>query len=207
MNSIRFALFLLALFCASEAFAGASFLEKMEALKAEGKMPGLAKDGVLLPRELLLDELKKSVNSEKVEVKDLLLSEEKGTVILVSHEHLDAEISIDFRFLDVDWPNRTVWMSYNETAKSASDTLLGRIFGTLAISAFEAASGSHVESKLSTKPYFTLEKDRIGILLDKIPSLEKPLSTRVGRTRLFDLIGIRRINTEKDRIHIILGPV
>ena len=205
---MRILLFLLMLIFAEDVFAGPSFLEKMEALKAAGKMPGIARDGVLLPRELLLDQLKKSVNSEKkVEVKDLLLTEEKGTVILLSRSRIDTEISIDFRFLDVDWPNRTVWMSYSESAKSASDTLIGRILGTLAVSAFEAASGNPLESKLSGKPYFTVEGDKIGILLDRIPSLEKPLATRIGQVRLFDLIGVRRISTEKDRIHVVLGPV
>nr|HQT26878.1 hypothetical protein [Burkholderiales bacterium] len=169
---------------------------------------GLARDGVYLPRELLLDQLRKSVDSDKVKVKDLLLSDEKGTVILVSNRKFDAEITVDFRFLSVDWPNRTIWMTYNETAKSASDTLLGRIFGTVAISVFEAASGSNqLESAVSGKPYFTLEENRIGIMLDKIPSLEKPLAARVGHVKLFDLIGIRSVKTEKDRIHVALGLV
>lgn len=208
MNPMRLVFLCFSLTWGAHVFAGGSFLEKIEALKAQGKLPGLARDGVVLPRTLLLDELKKSVDSKKVEVKDLQLSDEKGTVTLVSKENHDARVEVDFRFLDVDWPKRTVWMTYNETAKSASDTLLGRIFGTLAIAVFEAASGSdHVESALSGKPYFRLENNRIGIMLDKIPELEKPLSTRVGRFKLFDLIGIRSIKTEKDRIHVALGLV
>ncbi len=192
----------------SHALAGGSFLEKVEAMKAAGSLPGLARDGVYLPRALLLDELRKSVDSDRVKVKDLLLSDEKGTVILVSKSRVDTEITVDFRFLDVDWPNRTIWMTYNEMAKSASDTLLGRILGTVAISVFEAASGStHVESAVSGKPYFRLEDNRIGIMLDKIPSLEKPLAAKVGHVRLFDLIGIRSLKTEKDRIHVSLGLV
>lgn len=205
MLRILFVCFALSLACRAPA---ASFLEKIEVMKSEGKLPGLAKDGVLLPRALLVDELRKSVDSDRVTVKDLVLSEEKGTVILVSRGNVSAEISIDFRFAEVDWPNRTIWMSYSESTRSASDTLLGRIFGAIAISVFEAASGSsHVESAFSGKPYFKLEKNRVGILLDRIPSLEGPLAWRMGRFRLFDLIGIRSIRTEKDRIHISLGLV
>lgn len=207
MNVIRWALLLLAFSWAPQVF-GASFLEKAEALKAAGKLPGLARDGIVLPRALLLDELRKKVDSKKIEVEDLVLSEEKGTVVLLSRNSVDTEIRIDFKFLDVDWSGRTVWVQYAEAASSASDTLLGKVFGTLAIVAFEAASGSgQVESALEGKPYFRLERNRIGIMLDRVPELEKPLSTRVGRFRLFDLIGIRRLKTEKDGIHIALGLV
>ncbi len=208
MNWIRIAFLFSALVVGAPAVAGGSLLEKIDALKAQGKLPGLARDGIVLPRALLLDELRKSVDSKKTEVKDLILTPEKGTVVLVTRNSVDTELRVDFKFLEVDWPNRTVWMQYSEEASSASDTLLGRIFGTLAIAVFRAASGSdRIESAIDEKPYFKSEGNRIGIMLDKIPSLEKPLATRVGRFRLFDLIGIRRLDTEKDAIHVALGLV
>ena len=204
---MRFFLLLMLLWvpCVS---SGSSFLEKARALDAAGKMPGLARDGIVLPRALLLDELKKKLDSKKIEIRDLLLSDGKGTVVLISKNAFDAEIRIDFEFLDVDWPNRTVWVRYSESTHSASDTVLGRVFGTIAIAAFEAASGSgHVAERLEGKPYYKIKKDEVGILLDRIPSLEKPLALRVGHVRLFDLIGIKRIKTEKDGIHVALGLV
>lgn len=195
------------LLCVPCVSPGASFIEKTRALDAAGKMPGLARDGIVLPRALLLDELKK-LDSKKIEVKDLLLSDGKGTVVLLSKDALSAEIRIDFEFLDVDWPNRTVWVRYSEATHSASDTVLGRLFGTIAIAAFEAASGSgHVAELVEGKPYYKIDKDEVGILLDRIPSLEKTLSLKVGRIKLFDLIGIKRIKTEKDGIHVALGLV
>lgn len=199
---------LILLFWAPCISSGASFLEKARALEAAGKMPGLARDGVVLPRALLLDELKKKVDSKKIEVRDLLLSDEKGTVILSSKDSIGAEIRVDFEFLDVDWPSRTVWMRYSESAHSASDSLIGRLFGAIALAVFEAASGSdHVSALLEGKPYYRVEKDKVGILLDRIPALEKPLSAKVGHLKLFDLIGIKRIRTEKDGIHVALGLV
>ncbi len=208
MNWIRIAFLFLALVVGAPAVAGGSLLEKIDALKAQGKLPGLARDGIVLPRALLLDELRKSVDSKKTEVKDLILTPEKGTVVLVTRNSVDTELRVDFKFLEVDWPNRTVWIQYSEEASSASDTLLGRIFGTLAIAVFRAASGSdRIESAIDEKPYFKSEGNRIGIMLDKIPSLEKPLATRAGRFRLFDLIGIRHLDTEKDAIHVALGLV
>lgn len=209
MTSIRIALVCLILAWGPQAVAGGTFLEKIEALKSEGKLPALKRDGIHLPRGLLLDELRKSVDSGKIEVRDLILSEEKGTVELVEHGTVDTLFSIDFKFLEVDWPHRTIWMAYSESAQSASDSLLGRIFGSIAISVFEAASGSgHVESALPEKPWLRFEgKHRVGIMLDKIPSLEKPLDTSVGHLKLFDIIGIRRLKTEKDAIQVALGLV
>lgn len=202
------ALVCIALSWGTQAFAGGAFLEKIEALRKEGKMPGLAQDGIYLPRSLVLDELRKSVDSGKIEVRDLVLAEEKGTVKLVAHDTVDALITIDFKFLEVDWPHRTLWMEYAESAKSASDSLIGQIFGTIAISVFEAASGSgHAESIMSGKPWFRIENGRVGIMLDKVPALEGPLDARMGRFRLFDFIGIKGLKTEKDRIHVALGLV
>ena len=191
-----------------QAACAASFLEKAAALEAAGKMPGLARDGIVLPRALLLDELKKKAESKTIDVKDLLLSDGQGTVVLTAHGKVDAEIRVNFEFLSVDWPNRTVWVRYGEESRAIGDTWLGRIFGSIAIAVFEAASGAdHVAASLEGKSYYKLEGDRLGILLDKIPSLTKPLSARAGRFKLFDLIGIRRLRTEKDGIHVTLGLV
>jgi hypothetical protein len=104
-------------------------------------------------------------------------------------------------------PNRsaaeqlTIERMKGAAAQRAGDT-------ATAIAAFEAASGSgHVAELLESKSYYRIEKDEVGILLDRIPSLEKSLSLRVGHVRLFDLVGIKRIKTEKDGIHVALGLV
>lgn len=208
MIPIRIVFVCFALFWGTQAVAGGYFLEKTETLRNAGKLPGFTRDGIDLPRALLLDELRKSVDSARVEVKDLVLTEEKGTVELLAHDTVDTLVSLDFRFLDVDWPHRTLWLEYSESSQSASDSLIGRIFGTIAISVFEAASGSgHVEAVAAGKPWFKVDGKRVGIMLDRIPALEKPLDTRIGRYKLFDFIGIRNLKTKQGSIHVALGPV
>ncbi len=207
MNMTRILLLCLALAVSGEALAG-NALGTIEELKSEGKLPGFSKQGVFLPRALLLDEIRKSLDPSKAEVKDLELSEQKGTLTLLVHDKVDALLSIDFRFMEVDWPKRTIWMQYSESTQSASDTLLGRIFGSIAIAVFEGVSGvGHLESAFSGKPWFVVDKDRVGILLDKVPSLQKTLSASFGKYRVFDFVGIRSLKTEKDGIRASLGFV
>lgn len=52
--------------------------EKLQQLRAENKLPGLARDGVIVPQPLLLEKLQAVLNNEQLQVKTLTLTPEKA---------------------------------------------------------------------------------------------------------------------------------
>jgi hypothetical protein len=191
-----------------EAIGPIAAYQKLQQMRAENKLPGLSSDGVILPQPLLLEKLKSSVNSEVTEVRDLILTPEGGHLTLLVHKAVDVLVSVEFKLVGVDWPHRAVVLEYRESTRSGSETMLGRVLGTIVLSAFEAAAGSNnVRGVVSDRPYFRVSGNRMTIQLDQIPSLQGTLAWGVGSFRVFDYVGIKSIRTEPNQIRVKLGLV
>jgi hypothetical protein len=192
----------------SEALDAVAAYQKLQQMRAENKLPGLSADGVILPQPLLLEKLKSSVDSELTEIRDLSLTTEGGHLTMLAHKTIDVLVSVDFKVVGVDWRHRAVLLEYRETTRSGSESLLGRVFGSVVLSAFEAATGSNnVRGAISDSPYFRISGNRMTIQLDQIPSLQGTLAWGVGSFRVFDYVGIKSIRTEPNQIRVQLGLV
>ena len=191
-----------------DAYGPIAAYEKLQQMRAENKLPGLSADGVILPQPLLLEKLKSSVNPDAAEVRSLTLTPEGGNVTLLVHKAVDILVSVDFKVAGVDWPKRAVLIEYQGSTQSASESMVGRILGSMVLMAFEAATGSNVVSNaVADKPYFKAYGNTLMIQLDQVPSLQGTLSWGVGSFRVFDYVGIKSIRTERNQIRVQLGLV
>ena len=171
-------------------------------------MPGLSREGVTLSKPYLLDKLKQSIDKEGVQINDLLLTPEKGTVILTTTSGISTRHTLDFRFLPVEWATRTVKIAYQENSEAASDSLIARVLGNLAIGAFSFATGNDAVRELTDKlPYASTANHVLSIKLDQVPSLAPTLNTQFFGYKPFDYIGIKELKTAQDQIVIKLGRV
>ena len=66
------------------------------------KLPGLNREGVVLPKNLILQRLQNSVKSESLIIEDIQLTPEKGIVFLRSDKGIAAKHQLEFQFLPVD---------------------------------------------------------------------------------------------------------
>ena len=105
------------------------------------RLPGLRADGVVLKQDWLLDKLKTELDRDGITVESLALTPEKGTIKVRTTQGVDAVHTIDFRFLPVDWPNRTVRIAFDHSSAAAGDGLIARTLGTLAVGVFGMATG------------------------------------------------------------------
>lgn len=180
--------------------------EKLQQLRAENKLPGLSRDGVIIPQPLLLEKLQTAVNSEQMEVQALQLTPEKGTLQVLARKGIDVLLTLEFKVVAVDWPKRSVILEYREATQSGSNSLWGRALGGVVLTAFETAAGrEHLKGAVSDKPYFTNKGNRMTIKLDQIPGLQDILNWGVGDYKVFDYVGVKSIATEKDQLRVKLG--
>lgn len=180
--------------------------EKLQQLRAENKLPGLSRDGVIIPQPLLLEKLQTAVNNEQMEVKALQLTPEKGTLQVLARKGIDVLLTLDFKVVEVDWPKRSVTLEYREATQSGSNSLWGRALGGVVLTAFETAAGrEHLKGAVADKPYFASNGNRMTIKLDQIPGLQDTLNWGVGGYRVFDYVGVKSIATEKDQLRVKLG--
>jgi len=171
------------------------------------RMPGLRGDGVTLSRAYLLDKLRERFNKEGVEVSDLRLTPEKGTLELVTTKGpVDARHTVDFTFLPVDWAQRTVRLRFQQHSQPLNDGLLSQVLGTIAIGAFETATGRNSVKQLTEKhPYLMVNGDVLSVRMDQVPSLIPYLNTQIMGYKPFDYVGIKRLATEQDQVRIVLA--
>ena len=180
--------------------------EKLQQLRAENKLPGLARDGVIVPQPLLLDKLRTAVNNEQMEVKALTLTPEKGTLQVLSRKGIDVLLTLDFKVVAVDWPKRSVMLEYSEATQSGSSSIWGRALGGVVLTAFESAAGrEHLKGAVADKPYFVNNGKYMTIRLDQIPALQETLNWGVAGYKVFDYVGVKSIVTEKDQLRVKLG--
>lgn len=171
------------------------------------RMPDLRGDGVTLSRAYLLDKLRERFNKEGVEVRDLRLTPEKGTIELVTTKGpVDARHTVDFTFLPVDWAQRTIRLRFQQRSEPLNDTLLGQLLGSIAIGAFETATGRNGVKQLTEKhPYLTVDGDVLSVRMDQVPSLIPYLNTQIMGYKPFDYVGVKRVATEQDQLRIVLA--
>lgn len=180
--------------------------EKLQQLRAENKLPGLSRDGVIIPQPLLLEKLQTAVNNEQMEVKTLQLTPEKGTLKVLARTGIDVLLTLEFKVVQVDWPKRSVTLEYQEATQSGSNSLWGRALGGVVLTAFETAAGrEHLKGAVADKPYFASNGNRMTIKLDQIPGLQDTLNWGVGGYKVFDYVGVKSIATEKDQLRVKLG--
>lgn len=176
-----------------------------------GKMPGLSREGVGLKREWLLEKLRDAIDRHPqldLKIEDLKLTPGQGVVTLTTNKGISARHELSFRFLPVDWPNRTVNIAFQRKSESLSDNAVARILGNLAINTFAFAAGEDPLSKMSDKlPYAKIEGDVMRLYLDQVPSLAPLLNTQVLGFKPFDHLGIKDIMIEQDLLRIKLGKV
>lgn len=207
MHKLVFSLLLVSPMALADYFSNPmAAYEKLQQLRAENKLPGLARDGVTIPQPLLLDKLRTAVNNEQLEVQSLQLGPDKGTLQVLAHTGIDVLLTLDFKVVAVDWPKRSVTLEYREATQSGSNNLFGQALGGVVLTAFEMATGGeHVKKAVADKPYFASSGNRITVRLDQIPGLQDKLNWGVGSLRVFDYVGIKSIVTEKDQLRVKLG--
>lgn len=170
------------------------------------KMPGLRTDGVVLTQSYVLDKLKEKLNTDGVEVTGLQLTPAQGVITLSTSRGITAKHTVAFQFLPVDWPNRTVHIRFSQKSEALSETLLGQLLGTLAIGAFESATGKTGLNNLTEKrPYVSIQGDVLSVRLDQAPSLAPYLNSQIMGYKPFDFVGIKRLNTEQDQLRVVLA--
>ncbi len=191
-------------------FAGASQAwQTYQILKSEGKMPALARDGVLIPEALLLDKIRESIGEKsEVTVEKLVLRQNEGELSFVTEGFADARLTVKFSFGAIDWKKRTLMVNFNEQVSSASNNLLGQLFGGMVIGVVEAATGGkHVETALAKLPYFQVQGKQMAINLEQIPQLKNILNRQIAGYPIFDNIGITQIRSEQGQLRVRLGLV
>ena len=118
---------------------------------------------------------------------------------------VDAVHTIDFRFLPVDWPNRTVRIAFDRSSAAAGDGLVARTLGTLAVGVFGMATGDPLDKLAARQPWASVNGNVLTVKLDEVPSLKSTLDSSLMGYKLFDHIGIRQLSTEQGAIRIRLG--
>ena len=108
-------------------------------------------DGVTLSRAYLLDKLRERFNKEGVEVRDLRLTQKRHHRAGDHQRPVDARHTVDFTFLPVDWAQRTIRLRFQQRSEPLNDTLLGQLLGSIAIGAFETATGRNGVKQLTEK--------------------------------------------------------
>lgn len=180
--------------------------EKLQQLRAENKLPGLARDGVIVPQPLLLEKLQAALNNEQMQVKTLTLTPEKASLQVLARKGVDVLLTLDFKVVAVDWPKRSVTLECSEATQSGSSSLWGRVLGGVVLTAFETAAGrEHLKGAVADKPYFVNNGKYMTIKLDQIPPLQETLNRGVAGYKVFDYVGIKSIATEKDQLRVKLG--
>lgn len=171
------------------------------------RMPGLRSDGVTLSRAYLLDKLRERFNKEGVEVHDLRLTPEKGTLELITTQGpVDARHTVDFTFLPVDWTQRTLRLRFQQRSEPLNNSLLGQLLGAIAIGAFETATGRNGVRQLAEKhPYLSIDGDVLSVRIDQVPSLMPYLNTQIMGYKPFDYVVVKRVATEQDLLRIVLA--
>lgn len=185
------------------AFDVNAVLEKAQKLQAENKLPVIRSNNVLIPQGLLLENLQKKINNEKYLVEDLQLTRDKGELTVVMRDKVDVRYILDFHFTEVDWSRKMIGMDYTLRSEAASTYWIGRVLGNLAISIFQIAAGeSKLNAKLAGQAYLETSPGHLNIFLDKIPDLQKALAREYNGIRLFDVMGIRSLNTEDGALRV-----
>lgn len=170
------------------------------------KLPGLNREGVVLPKNLILQRLQNSVKSESLIIEDIQLTPEKGIVFLRSDKGIAAKHQLEFQFLPVDWPNRTVHISFKQSSQAVSENVLVRILGNMAIGAVSLATGDQVMRDLVEKmPYARIQGQLLSIRLDQVPSLAPTLNSQLFGYNAFDYVGISELKTGQDAIYVKLA--
>ena len=190
---------------ASQACAEAPWWQKLQVMRQQNKMPGLAADGVVIPQALLLDHLK-GINNKEQTVQSLNLTPRGGQLKIIAHKAVDVLLTVNFQIQGVDWENRTVYLSFQEATQSASQSVLGRLLGNVVISSFEVATGAqHVKSATEQLPYIKIDGQEMAIYLDKVPQLQPTLHQTMMGVKLFDYLGIKSLEPEQGRLRVRLG--
>ncbi|MCG9025913.1 hypothetical protein LH462_02125 [Laribacter hongkongensis] len=169
------------------------------------RLPGLRADGVVLKQDWLLDKLKTELDRDGITVESLALTPEKGNIKVRTTQGVDAVHTIDFRFLPVDWPNRTVRIAFDRSSAAAGDGLIARTLGTLAVGVFGMATGDPLDKLAARQPWASVNGNVLTVKLDEVPSLKSTLDSSLMGYKLFDHIGIRQLSTEQGAIRIRLG--
>lgn len=170
-----------------------------------GKMPGVRKDGIAIKRDWLLDTLRKDINRKNVSVEDLKLTPEKGTLLLKTTSGVSALHTVDFRFLPVDWPNRTIKIRFERHTTAADNGLIAQTLGNIAIGIMGLAVGNPVEKLADKQPWAKVDGDVLSVRLDQVPSLADKMKSNVAGYPVFDYVGIRELRTADDEIRVKLG--
>lgn len=193
------------LFMISKSDAEPSFLQKIQLMRQQNKMPGLAADGVIVPQALLFDQLKKMNNTEQT-VQSLSLTPRGGQLKILAHKAVDVELTVNFQVQGVDWEHRTVYLTFQEATQSASQNSIGRLLGNLVISSFEVATGAqHVKAATDKLPYINIDGQDMAIHLDKVPQLQDTLNQSFMGFKLFDSVGIKTLIPEQGHLRVRLG--
>lgn len=171
------------------------------------KFPAVSREGITLPKALLLDKLKASVKTEHLNVEDLVLTPKGGTLIVHGSQYVQAKHRVHFNFLPVDWKNKTVPIRFKTESSAVSDSVLGKMLGTMAIHVMSAAVNTPVEALSETLPYLSLNREKgiAWVRLDRVPSLADVLNTSILGYRPFDSFGISELKTVQDGVLIRLG--
>ena len=64
---------------------------------------------------------------------------------------VDARHTVDFTFLLVDWRSAPSACGFQQRSEPLNDTPLGQLFGSIAIGAFETATGRNGVKQLTEK--------------------------------------------------------
>ncbi len=184
-----------------------AWYQHLRQLRAEGRLPGLDQHGVIIPRQMLQDRLQETLADEPdIRLESLRLTPEHGTLVLVHRKLVDVQWELQFKVEAVDWSQRSIFVAFQETTRAASPHLLGRLLGSVVITAFEAAVGKdHLQRSAGDRPYMVITGNRMQLMLDKMPALQEKLNLVIGGYRVFDHVGIHAITTETDQLRVKLA--